>query len=92
MGYFQRSSLPNSHIRCCWQFRELGGFVRREWNAFGRRDRLWFTSRPQTLSAAVLDVHSTVSAGARNGSVRVSWYARCKIVRSAILSTQLRRT
>ena len=47
-------------------------------------------SRPP--SSAVLDAHSTVSAGRRNRSVRVSWYTRYTRNRSANLSTQLRRT
>ena len=36
MCLFQRPCLHNSHIRCCLQLRESGGFVRREWNAFSR--------------------------------------------------------
>ena len=47
-------------------------------------------SRPP--SSTVLDAYSTVSAGARNGSVYVSWFTRCTRVRSSNLSTQLRRT
>ena len=47
-------------------------------------------SRPP--SSTVLIVLSTVSARAKNRSVRVSWYARFTRVRSNNLSTQLRRT
>ena len=59
-------------------------------------DRVWFTYRLQTLSAAVLptvlDVLSTVSARAGYRCVCVSCYARFTRVRSNNLSTQLRRT
>ena len=47
-------------------------------------------SRPP--SSTVLDVLSTVSARARNRTVRVSWYIRFTRVRSPNLITQLRRT
>ena len=50
---FQRSCLHNSHIRCCLQFRELGGFVRREWNAFGR------------LRQALIHIQTTNALGPR---------------------------
>ena len=56
---------------------------------------VWFTYRPQTLSAAVLailDVLSTGSARAVYRSVRVSWYARFTRVHSNDLSIQLKRT
>ena len=46
-------------------------------------------SRPP--SSTVLDVLSTISARAGNISVRVSWYARFRRVRSNNLRTQLRR-
>ena len=46
----------------------------------------------RSLSSTVLDVLLTVSARARNRSVRVSWYIRFTRVRSLNLSTQLRRT
>ena len=49
-------------------------------NALGRRPRPYST------------YSSTVSARARNRSVRVNWYARFTRVQSSNLSTQLRRT
>ena len=83
-------------MRCCLQFRELGGFVCREWNVFGRlRQALVHIQTTNALgrqSSTVLDVLSTVSARAGNRSVRVSWYARFTRVHSNNLSTQLRRT
>ena len=89
--------MPKSHIRCCLQFRELGGFVYREWNVFGRLRQAMVhiettNKRSRLPSSTVLDVLSTVSARAGNRSVRVSWYARFTRVRSNNLSTQLRRT
>ena len=36
MSQFQWPCLRNSHIRYCLQFSQLGGFVPRELNAFGR--------------------------------------------------------
>ena len=83
-------------MRCCLQFRELGGFVYREWDVFGRL-RQGFGSHPdhkrsRPPTSTVLDVLSTVSARAGYRSVRVSWYARFTRVRSNNLSTQLRRT
>ena len=47
-------------------------------------------SRPP--SSTLLDAHSTISAGTRNGSVHVDWDTRCTIVWSSNLSTQLGRT
>ena len=89
--------LTSTYIRCCLQFRELGGFAYREWNVFGRlRQALVHIqttnkrSRPPT--STVLDILSTVSARAGYRSVRVSWYARFTRVHSNNLSTQLRRT
>ena len=88
--------MPNSHIRCCWQFRELGGFVYREWNVFGRlRQALVHIQTTNALGRRPRP-YSTYSQPFRpragNRSVRVSWYARFTRVHSNNVSTQLRRT
>ena len=69
----------------------------REWSVFGRLRQalvhiLTTNKRSRPSYSTVLDVFSTVSARARNRSVRVSWYARFTRVRSPNSSNQLRRT
>ena len=71
------------------QFRELESFVRPEWNTFGRLSaETGFGSHPDHKlfcppSSTILDAHSTVSAGARDGSVKLGWNARCTRVLSS---------